>query len=470
MNIIKIVMPTLLLTLLLSAFSANAIIQKGETRFDSKNKLEYLGYTSSRYLMTDGKIEFFLAQQSYPSSTLKTLHYVAVHDVSNDESILDIREFSSGGFRYNAGFIRHYNKIIPKIIDLAPKGYVEIRGGSLSVSHHVKNIQFYNHKDLLLVDNRVRLHELSITVFENRMGKPYEILPNIKAWRPRLPFEPSRDFPMGSQDQFKESLGEANTIAKVLEKRIVLVAKIYDEVTKLNNERPARERKLALENTEKARRNSLTKAERIAEDKAKWKATEDQRRLSAANKGLIYRNTSYWKDYELSITMKEIFNGNLDTTGGVGNFPYIYMAFVKQYYLECSKSLPPGSPGIEITEQTLSGSQIIDKQVIKIFMKPKLWEGYKRFRDLPPPGFKSGILGVLDVVQNQEQVKHFTNFLLNIKKDMLRLYRDEKCDSGFILQFEENLTRLGKGASTLQKSSGGYSYFEKDKSGLKRPK
>lgn len=197
-------------------------------------------------------------------------------------------------------------------------------------------------------------------------------------------------------------------------------------------------------------------AARVREARARMDERERRKPALYAAAGLTYRPASYWSSFEMSRTLRMIYDGYYPDARADWVFGRTYFRAVTTYGDKCRALLPPGSAmriDSRFTRDDLLGW--MPGRVDTIFIHPDykhVFRGWHEQRPgfpvtTPPEASAAGMLNnpgagataALEVGRVKDA----------LKADVEQLFREE-CTSGVIRQFMENLRRLGNGEPTLQ--------------------
>lgn len=402
------------------------------TKVDKHNSLEYLGFTASRFLLKDGNAKFYLAVNAAQSYTSYSI--VAIHSVADDENIIDAKtkyysnSYKVWGMQYSDEMIKHYTtSLLPRLSKLVTET------SPREISHYTQNKRLFSTKQ-----NQFNYPTSTISAPIYTQFTDYDASTRVAIpWTPKY-------LHLGEQ---VAHLGDnrANTLNEAIEKRTEL-----DILFGMSD----------------------IEGRKYLKEKIKKKRAKKTRELMAKTKktGIIYRDPSYWDEYNDRNKFQAIFNGeqSIESTNG---FAWVYGTFISRYYRSCQKFIPPGSPGYDYTELTTItdsfSSSTYKSGSSKIRMKAKFFKQFEYYKERAVmPGFSSSIGLVFQLVMGSRdfnRIKFAKESLLYLRDDLSRLFNDGKCNSGFLMQFEENLYRLANNLDPVQKDNKMHQYLKNDK-------
>jgi len=273
---------------------------KTNIEFDNKNSLDFLGFLRSKSLFQHNKTDFFIAESKLENGmTFK--QFVAVHNVGEDDPILDISyilddDGKRSGILYNLGMIALYSDhILPCLEKQVPDK------SPAYLSHYTYDTSFYTQAER---SSNGALPPLFTTIFANRPQ-----------------FASSDDQKIPWKPKYVVNGWHLNPY---IEKEWALTI----------NEARMRRDKISRESTEKARLDRLTPNERIAEISRQ----EEKEKQAITSKGFIFRDRFYWQNYTYAKEIKGILNGTLDIRTSL--FPLFLTGYANRFHNVCGKNFP----------------------------------------------------------------------------------------------------------------------------------
>ena len=177
-------------------------------------------------------------------------------------------------------------------------------------------------------------------------------------------------------------------------------------------------------------------------------------------RGIIFRDDAYWNRYVIyDEHFKEIFDRKLDVEAGIRLFRHSYRRFLGQYSAYCGDYIPAGSPGVRYTEKTTMqdgwSTYEFTTHIGDLLVKPRFWDKFVEYgKDLDINVDTSSLKAIMNSAQLNKQ------FFTWLNDDIKLLLDSEKCNSGFMQQFEENLWRLAYSQTVLQNDPLKYKYAD----------
>lgn len=209
-----------------------------------------------------------------------------------------------------------------------------------------------------------------------------------------------------------------------------------------------------------AERDSREAAERQAR-LAEEAAFEARKVAAHRDAGLIYLDPAYWDALEMGPELRAVFEGDFPNATREWEFGRIYRFAIGNFSARCRALIPPTSPRVVTTEiETRDGvATVLDQDTIFIrreFAEPYRWwdeDSPRALADLPFGLTDEGIVefgglagGLSGGMQGLEQI---TRASLALRSDMEELFSDG-CEAPVLVQFMENMRRLGLSIPTLQ--------------------
>ncbi len=443
----------------------------GTFEYDATNSLAYLGFTASKRLFVERDVTLYAGVGSGRAGADQQgqTYFVAIHSVDDDAEVLEIEHaaYSEDGsletFTYSEDELRFYAGLCDRLKSAAPVTLVEANGHEqLSIDHYTEGA----------LSNTIEgaaspMGDRALPLMRMSFFRPIEGAAG--GWQPN--FERMKD----GVFIVSATLDGANSLAKataqrstkdrdLLERRRWLALSPREQ----RDERLAKKLAAAAVEREKVEAEERARAAVVrAEEKAKYEAEDPALRAAAKEHGLVYRDWSYWADFQFGAELRSILNGSTVQVGLGGLFPWLHQNFISQYFLDCRSLIPEGSPGFDIREdlKITEGMfvTIIPGKTTEFRVKRRLFDMYTYYSDNLTLNESTGLLEQLIEMRDIEKTQKKTKFLLNVRRDIVTLYLREACDSGFMRQFEENLYRIAHGLPSLQTEAVVHPYLALDR-------
>jgi len=389
---------------------------KPRSFFDSTNSAAYLGYKKSRHLLNDKNVDYYLAQYNIGARTAYSV--IALHDVKDNETIIDARYTNiksafgvKRGIQYNNEMIAYYRDfLIPCLTSLVTE-HTPLIISHYGKSNHLKRSKKYQAQSS---PNLKIIPAVISTFFTNQKGfssKKY----------PAMPQYISRGNDSARLGELQAlTINDANLIRTKVDERW----------------------------KEKQRLAKLTPADRGKEMIRLLDAKDTAKFESASKKGLISRDRFYWKQFRYADELESIFNGSINTKDRL--FPHLYIGYVNFYSTRCEQTFPSGSK----TTAALPRGRVDPAWYAEMAGDPwgrykinqKHWRNYAKY------------WAKIDRKNSMRTSRTAKKFLGYIREDFRAMLRKENCNSAFLKQFDENISRLASGAVTLQKDGKSHIY------------
>lgn len=195
---------------------------------------------------------------------------------------------------------------------------------------------------------------------------------------------------------------------------------------------------------------------RVRAARAVMEAREQAKPARYAAAKLAYQPASYWSGYTMARKLRAIHDGHYPDARRDWEFGRIYFGAVATYGDYCRKHLPPGS--IKQTTITYQDHRYMGKTVTnvdEIYIHRDylhVFDGWKENRPGMPARFPDGLMQVnpladpIGALAPGFEVERLNKAM---RTDLGRFF-EQDCTSPTLVQFMQNLRRLGDGEATLQ--------------------
>jgi hypothetical protein len=393
-------------------------------RNDATNPLASLGYDSARLLFREGKATYFWATANGTGHWKLREMVVVLNEVAENEPVVQLVPVPGKAYlRYTDARIAFVQqRLMPMVLALKP----DLR--SLGIHHHVKGVRLPPTERF-----RIDTHTTAGFGFDQPLFiEDYLPPPEGGTWKPRYIVAP---FP------------EPGLYPTLSEDRVTL----------------AQARALRGQQIEQTRVASLSKADRVAEQRAKRLQAQAQRPTN-----FVYKSDRSWASKPGFEVPREIFNGNYDKPYMERRLPEHFARFVETYSAKCEGYVEEPRMKLTITTQTVTvnhlglevGSGPQRERVI--YVEERFWDKYEEFRkevgETRARNFASAVF--TDFGKAAENIWKYNLDLVN---DMFAhatswqsFFEENACTSVSVTQMRENMLRAATDRPSLQAAKQGF--------------
>lgn len=183
-----------------------------------------------------------------------------------------------------------------------------------------------------------------------------------------------------------------------------------------------------------------------AAKRAKRDDDERQKRDRTIKAGLVYKNQSYWSQFQASDELDKLFSGEQVPSSTHRTF---YISYVNTYSEVCGKHLPPDSVTVESSKirRSIIGDQKEDVRFIRV--DPRFAAKYESYQKDP------GFIKKLDTIQEilRDPIGSFTSAMSEYFEPyfgMQEFLKSAECQGATMRQMSENVLRQATGQPSLQ--------------------
>lgn len=392
----------------------------GRRGTDPADPLASYGYKNARMLLVDGNTTYFAAEVQQTNMPTPRRYVVALHDIGENDAVVDLEIKSGGRYEYKASRIRYLQAtIMPLVKTVWPDHY------RLIMHHHVKG-QFVDDSSEFLRGVRPYV-TYEQPIFTEDITSPAE--------------------PAG--------LMRPNYVVTNLDLDLLVKFGPNDAVT-VADARSYREADRA-EKAERLRRRTLSADELSAERRAEVLAAE-----KARAPGWVYKTERYWSQFDNFYIPSKTFAGEFNAFRINVQFPDHFVRYVSSYSNFCRGHITNGirrviswddvtyRGGVEVSRVRKQTEIWVDRDYFPKF------EEYEKLLDAAGLGRIFQIVGNRLTGADQDGSQMLQSIGQMIRNELQQsiswrqFFEDNSCTSATMVQMGQNLLRAAQGQPSLQ--------------------